>query len=203
MPHHVAENVTKGVTDMITACLSVEPAARPAAAAALTTPAAQAALADFQERTRAFGGVDSNVRDTWGGTSGRGRGGSGSARHLSVTTSGADGACSAASPPHEPGTPLPGVLPGTPGHAPAWGESGTGCFTWGVGLTQPSLDRALLECDWLSLAAASAGANEEEDSSAAVGFAQPVVHVAFGQSHKLAVTLDGTAWWSCTAAECS
>jgi hypothetical protein len=89
--------------------------------------------------------------------------------------------------PHEPGTPLPGVIPGTPGHAPAWGESGTGCFAWGLGLTQPALDRAVLECDGLNLGGASGAA---------------LAAVAFGRCHKLALTAEGAAWsWAYGRAE--
>jgi hypothetical protein len=54
--------VPEDVVGIIAACLTVDPLARPGAAAVLRNPAAEAALAAFDERARAFGGVTSNVR---------------------------------------------------------------------------------------------------------------------------------------------
>ena len=187
IPPDVSEHVDTHVTDLIATCLSVDPAARPSAAAALCNPAAVAALATFRVRAKAFGGVNSNVREN-GRDAGEGWGG-----RLQLVGVGPPDSATSSTPssPHEPGTPLPGVIPGTPGHAPSWGEAGTGCFTWGLGMNQPMLDRAVLECDWLSLVSPAERANE--NAAAAATGAQPVVHIAFGRSHKTAVTSNGAA----------
>jgi len=108
----------------------------------LLQPAAAAALVVFQERARSFGGVSSNVRDDIGGGAGGARAGWGLPP---IATGALSLAPASATSPQEPGTPLPGMIPGTPGHAPVWGESGTGCYTWGLGMTQPRLDSCVLE----------------------------------------------------------